>query len=185
MKPEQLELLSVPLPREAVKPHPTKTGMSTISVIYVTERLNQVFGVGAWCLTVGTVPGITPIITTEKTSKAGRSYTEYTAILKTVFTVPSLGIIYESIASSTNEDIGDACKGAKTDALTEIAGKFLGIGSHVWRNDQNPVDPRIAKWSKELAKISTIDELKEYYDEHQGRGKEFSALVVKRKSELS
>lgn len=139
LTPEQLELIKKPLPKEAVKDHPTKRGMSTIQVIYVTERLNEVFGVGVWELYTAPIEGITPITKTRKTSNAGREYDEYTAVLKTTFAVPSYDIYYESIASSTNEDVGDACKGAKTDALTEIAGKFLGIGAHVWRNEKSNV----------------------------------------------
>lgn len=40
--------LSAPLPPEAVTPHPTKKFLSSIKSIYVTERLNEVFGVGTW-----------------------------------------------------------------------------------------------------------------------------------------
>ena len=49
MTQEQLQaLLNEPLPVEAIKPHPTKSYLSTINSIYVTERLNTVFGVGRW-----------------------------------------------------------------------------------------------------------------------------------------
>lgn len=44
----QLELLKSPLPAEAIKQHPTKTYLSSIKAIYVTERMNDVFGVGQW-----------------------------------------------------------------------------------------------------------------------------------------
>ena len=44
----QLDALSRPLPDEAVSPHPTKKYLSSIKSIYVTERLNEVFGVGKW-----------------------------------------------------------------------------------------------------------------------------------------
>ena len=43
---EQLELIAKPLPPQAVKPHPTRAGMSTIKAVFVTERFNDVFGVG-------------------------------------------------------------------------------------------------------------------------------------------
>ena len=43
LTPAQLELIKKPLPPEAVKPHPTKTYLSSIKAIYVTERLNEVF----------------------------------------------------------------------------------------------------------------------------------------------
>jgi hypothetical protein len=42
---EQLVLLKKPLPQEAISQHPTKSYISSIKAIYVTERLNDVFGV--------------------------------------------------------------------------------------------------------------------------------------------
>jgi len=39
----QLDLIKKPLPPEAVTQHPTKTYLSSIKAIYVTERLNEVF----------------------------------------------------------------------------------------------------------------------------------------------
>ncbi len=38
-----LEKLKEPLPQEAVTQHPTKTYLSSIKAIYVTERFNEVF----------------------------------------------------------------------------------------------------------------------------------------------
>ncbi len=40
--------LCAPLPAEAISQHPTKTYLSSIKGIYVTERFNEVFGVGKW-----------------------------------------------------------------------------------------------------------------------------------------
>tara|TARA_Y100000593_G_scaffold93718_1_gene189692 strand:- start:14951 stop:15556 length:606 start_codon:yes stop_codon:yes gene_type:complete len=40
--------LSAPLPKQAIKQHPTKTYLSTIKAIYITERLNDVFGIMGW-----------------------------------------------------------------------------------------------------------------------------------------
>ena len=40
--------LKEPLPREAVSPNPQKPGLSVIKVIYVVERLNEVFGFNGW-----------------------------------------------------------------------------------------------------------------------------------------
>lgn len=47
---EMYEKLKSPLPSEAVKPHPTKSYLSSIKAIFVTERLNDVFGCGAWTI---------------------------------------------------------------------------------------------------------------------------------------
>ena len=58
------KMLDAPLPAEAIKPHPTKSNMSTINAIFVTERLNEVFGVGlrAFCPS-GTAQGRDPLQT--------------------------------------------------------------------------------------------------------------------------
>ena len=40
--PEMYEALKKPLPEGAVSKHPTKTYLSSIKAIYVTERLNDV-----------------------------------------------------------------------------------------------------------------------------------------------
>lgn len=45
------EKLRQPMPKEAISQHPTKKFLSTIKAIYVTERLNDVFGIGRWNLT--------------------------------------------------------------------------------------------------------------------------------------
>lgn len=44
------EKLRQPMPKEAISQHPTKKFLSTIKAIYVTERLNDVFGIGRWNL---------------------------------------------------------------------------------------------------------------------------------------
>ncbi len=131
---EQIELIKKPLPREAVTPHPTKQNLSTIKAIYVTERLNDVFGIGKWKIkTDGVWDDRTPMISEKtRTTQAGRERTEYTAILKTIFEVPEYDIYYECVASSTNDDMGDACKGATTDAITKIC-SYIGIGIDVFK----------------------------------------------------
>ena len=42
------EKLSKAMPAEAIKPHPTKTYLTTIKAIYIVERLNDVFGLNGW-----------------------------------------------------------------------------------------------------------------------------------------
>ena len=104
-------------------------GLSTIKGIFVTERLNQVFGVGAWVVKTDLSSPITSAIAT---TRDGRERLEYTAVAKTIFTVPAHDIYYECIASSTNSDPGDSAKGATTDAITKIA-SWIGIGIDVYK----------------------------------------------------
>lgn len=112
----QREILARPLPEEAVKPHPTKKFLSSINSIFVTERLNECFGVGGWRLS------------TEFVAREQKM-----VVVKVSFTVPEYGIMYECFGGNDNIDLGDAYKGATTDAITKI-GSWLGIGAHVWKN---------------------------------------------------
>ena len=42
------EKLSKAMPPQAIQQHPTKKYLSTIKAIYITERLNDVFGIAGW-----------------------------------------------------------------------------------------------------------------------------------------
>lgn len=117
---EQIDLLNQPLPQEAVKPHPTKNYLSSINAIYVTERLNQVFGVGAWQTHVEEVT----------TMPSGKNVM---VVTKTCFEVEEYGIHLEAYGGNDNADLGDAYKGSMTDAITKI-GSYLGIGADVWKD---------------------------------------------------
>ena len=111
-------ILNRPLPAEAVTPHPIKTYLSSIKSIYVTERLNEAFGVGAWQ------------IATEFIERK-----EKMVVVKTTLTIPEYGIQYESFGGNDNADLGDAYKGASTDAITKIC-SWLGIGADVFKGLQ-------------------------------------------------
>ena len=120
---EMREALRMPLPVGAVTKHPTKTFLSSIKAIYVTERLNDVFGVGSWQIKVNHVT------TTERSM----------VVVKVEFSIPEYGIYFECYGgndnggeNSKNFDLGDAYKGATTDALTKI-GSYLEIGIDVFK----------------------------------------------------
>jgi len=125
MTQEQLQTrLSEPLPAEAIKPHPSKSYLSTINSIYVTERLNQVFGVGRWG-------------TTSEVIEQGEKMIVLRVHLWANSPVDGQDMIkLEAYGGNDNVDRGDAYKGAMTDALTKI-GSFLGIGADVWK-DKGP-----------------------------------------------
>lgn len=116
--PEQKEALDRRLPDEAVSQHPTKTFLSSIKSIYVTERLNEVFGVGSWR------------VETEIVERSERM-----VVVKLRFSIPEYGIYYECFGGNDNADLGDACKGATTDALTKVC-SWLGIGAEVFKGRQ-------------------------------------------------
>jgi hypothetical protein len=125
---EQLKAeLYAPLPSEAIKPHPTKTFLSTIKPIYVTDRLNEVFGIGGWQLKTENI-----LVNDNGT-----------VVNKVIFTVPEYDIYYECFGGNDNGgqtskgfDLGDAFKGATTDGLTKIC-SYLGIGIDVFRGKQS------------------------------------------------
>jgi hypothetical protein len=160
---QQLLLIKKPLPKEAVTQHPTKSNLSTIKAIYVTERLNDVFGVGSWKIKTEL---ITPIMEKTKITQAGKERTEYTAVLKTSFKIPDYGIYYESIASSVNDDPGDACKGATTDAITKIC-SYIGIGIDVFKGQHDNAlqmyeNTQVAAFVSNIEKFTDKQSLTEY-----------------------
>lgn len=106
------------LPDEAVTPHPTKAYLSNIKAIYVTERLNDVFGVGVWRTTV------------EPIASDGKM-----VVVKLTLTIPDYGVYYECFGGNDNSDLGDAYKGATTDALTKIC-SWMGLGAEVFKGKQ-------------------------------------------------
>ena len=116
LTPEQIDLLKKALPAAAVKPHPTKAYLSSIKAIYVVERLNEVFGLGGWTAR------------NEVVKEEGKW-----VVVKTTFEAPEYGIIIPDIfGGNDNADLGDAYKGACTDALTKI-GSYLYIGMDVFK----------------------------------------------------
>lgn len=116
LTPDQIELLKKPLPAESIKPHPTKAYLSSIKAIYVVERLNDVFGLGGW------------FAKNEVVKEEGKW-----VVVKTTFEAPEYGIVIPDIfGGNDNQDLGDAYKGACTDALTKI-GSYLYIGMDVFK----------------------------------------------------
>lgn len=134
------EKLRAPLPAEAVKQHPTKTFLSSIKAIYVTERLNDVFGVGAW------KTKLDHVTTSDKSM----------VVIKVTFEIPEYDIYFECYGgndnggeNSKNFDLGDAYKGATTDALTKI-GSYLEIGIDVFKGKADAPKPTNAYNRKQI-----------------------------------
>lgn len=144
---EMYEKLKAPLPSEAVKPHPTKTYLSSIKAIFVTERLNDVFWCGAWTTTV------------EEVSKWDKGM----VVVKVIFQIPEYWVYYESFGGndnggegSKNFDLWDAYKGATTDAITKI-GSFMGIGIEVFKGHGN------SQWNNAPISHDTHQEAPKYH----------------------
>jgi hypothetical protein len=175
----QLELLKKPLPAEAVSQHPTKTYLSSIKAIYVTERLNEVFGVGAWRTKV----------------RKECDGTQGMVVVHVTFEVPEYNIYYECFGgndnggeNSKNFDLGDAYKGATTDAITKI-GSYLGIGIDVFKgkvkssaptSKPNTNTPEPDKWLNQKDKQGNVTKQWENVVEALKKGKINSVADVRK-----
>ncbi len=134
---EIIAQLNEPLPPEAISQHPTKPYLSTIKAIYVVERFNQVFGLGGWFINNEFV---------EKVEVPTKNGTALNVVVKSTFQAPGYGITVPDIfGGNDNPDLGDAYKGACTDALTKI-GSYLGVGMDVYKGlgDKAKAKPWIA-----------------------------------------
>ena len=137
---EIVEALRKPLPREAIKPHPTKAHLSTIKTIYSIERLNDVFGMNGWedhyeIVTVGAPK--------EYVGKDGKlKQTNPMVVVRGELIIPEYNIRREAFGGNDNEDLGDAYKGACTDALSKMV-SALYIGMDVYKGQPNaPATPK-------------------------------------------
>jgi len=124
--------LRAALPKEATKPHPSKVFLTAIKAIYVVERLNDVFGVGSW----------------ETKSKAISVNDKGMVVVHSRLIIPEYGIKLEAFGgndnggeNSKNFDLGDAYKGACTDAFTKMC-SYLEIGIEIFKGNGNKDQPK-------------------------------------------
>lgn len=161
---EMYNQLKKALPEKAVTKHPTKTYLSSIKAIYVTERLNDVFGCGSWQ------------IKAEKVSENEKGF----VVVKTTLIIPEYGVYYESYGGNDNGgdtnknfDLGDAYKGATTDGITKI-GSYLGIGISVFQGNGNANGKQGSVEStstldeavKEMEAVTSYEEIVKVWDKH-------------------
>lgn len=142
------------LPDEAVTPHPTKAYLSTIKAIYVTERLNDVFGVGAWRTTVEPVT-VERYQVKRKVDGKEQMVEIRMVVVKLTLDIPDFGVHYECFGGNDNEDLGDAYKGATTDALTKI-GSWMGLGAEVFKGKQTGKSAQPAQKPKKELKSEDL-----------------------------
>jgi hypothetical protein len=159
-----LTKLKEPLDPKAISKHPTKPYLSSIKAIYVTERFNDVFGIGKW---------------TQKVRSESCDTSTGMVVVHVTFEVPELGIYYESFGgndnggvNSKNFDLGDAYKGATTDALTKI-GSYLGVGIDVFKGIESKPSRQVAskpsfqiaskEWHGALRKNASIIDIRKYF----------------------
>jgi hypothetical protein len=167
---EMRESLRKPLPEEAVSAHPTKTYLSSIKAIYVTERLNDVFGVGSWTNECEVIDGSTSMV-----------------VVKVTLSIPEYGIRLESYGgndnggeASKNYDKGDAYKGAVTDAITKI-GSFLEIGIDVFKGKQGKVKTQAQNVESDLPWLNEGTEPFDKVKDYLSKGGNFADVLKKYK----
>lgn len=119
MEESLVKKLNAPLPKEALSPHPAKSYLTVIHPMYVIERLNEVFGVGGWNYYTESI-----------------LYEDKYAVVKGTLNIEKHDIHLQQYGGNNNKDIGDAYKGAATDALTKIA-SYLGIGKDIYMGKGN------------------------------------------------
>lgn len=127
---EQTRTLFAPLPKEALRQHPTKKFLTVITPIYVLERLNNVFGIGSWEFRTEPV----------NVGRSNMGNKGPMCVVKGILDIPEYGIHLEQYGGNDNPDMGDAYKGAATDALTKIA-SYLGIGFEVYKGKKDVAAP--------------------------------------------
>ena len=124
------EKLRAPMPDEAIKQHPTKTFLSTIKAIYITERLNDVFGIGGWGFDheiisdepdYVTICGAISIIDTDAQKPTMQTPFQYGGHKKT----------------GKNTEPADGYKSAVTDCISKCA-SYLEIGIDVFKGLADP-----------------------------------------------
>jgi hypothetical protein len=118
------------LPKEAIKAHPSKAYLSSINPMYVIERLNDVFGENGWEATYRIVE-TGPMVVAE-------------CILQCFPPDQSKPITRQTFGGNDNKDLGDAFKGACTDALTKAASQ-IGIGAEVYKGIYDGKTPLVDK----------------------------------------
>jgi hypothetical protein len=114
LPPEIAEQLKKPLPPEAITANATKPGLSSVKVIYIIERLNEVFGLNGWEDDYEIVES-GPMV-----------------VVRGCLRIPRFGITRQQYGGNNNPDRGDAYKGACTDALSKCASQ-LGIAIDVYK----------------------------------------------------
>jgi len=175
------EALKKSLDPKAIGKHPKHENLSSIKPAFVFERLNEVFGHGSWQTKVERVDG----------------GMDGMVVVKVLFTIPEYGISHECFGGNDNGglegdfDLGDAYKGATTDAITKIA-SYLGIGLDVYKGEtvSRSVVSLVGKeellgWQEQLDGCETLEAVDNLFRANKPTKKQILELFKKRKNTLS
>lgn len=183
------EALKAPFGPEMISPNPKKPFLSTIKAYAIIERLNEVFGIGTWQLKSGYIQTFQK----QETTKEGKVRYLYEVMAKATLDIPTYNIHLEQFGGGEDEVLGDAAKGAVTDALNKCA-SYLYIGYDVFMGNV-PAQQQTNKSPyldfNMITNAQTIDELNNIYNKYvvnmeDGTKMKTAAknLLTKRKNEL-
>jgi hypothetical protein len=151
---EVIELMLKPLPKNAIKPHQTKSYLSQISPAYTRERLTKVFGLHG----VGWGLDWDPMLADrfETSTNAGKVRYHFALLkadfwFKMIVDSSEIETIHIPVTGhSDNDNLGDAMAGARTSAISAGAKELL-FQLHIYKNEEPP-KPSASKKSLEVAK---------------------------------
>lgn len=154
--------LKEPLPPEAITANDRNPHLSSIKPAFVIERMNDVFGIGGYHTTNKTIHHEKVERTFKKGQPGEYKRDQFIGTVHGTLEIPKYGIHLENFGGSENDDLGDALKGAATDAFTKMC-SYLGIGLDVYKGKHDkPREseyPPCPKCGKMLRKSKDKDEL--------------------------
>jgi len=158
-------------PAEAYSQHPTKTFLTTLKAMYVTERLNSVFGIGRWTIHVEVI---------ERTENYVLMQGEFESLDYDVIVPKQFG---GHPTDGKNTEIADGFKSALTDCQSKIA-SYFEIGIDMFKGKINPVRTKPVPYEKPNAPapVKSMPEPKEPIQEMK---KILPVLTEKQATELA
>ncbi len=169
-------------PDKAYSQHPTKTFLTTLKAMYVTERLNDVFGLGRWSIKHKVI-----------------ERTEDYVLIRGKFISLDYDVVIPSQygghkTSGKNTEIADGYKSAITDCISKIA-SYLEIGIDMFKGEVNPpkssggnnkqnddkpwLNVGSKEWEGALTKKSPIEDLRKYFKISKANAEQYSKDLLK------
>jgi len=114
-------------PDEAYSQHPTKTFLTTLKAMYVTERLNDVFGIGRWTLEHEVIAHENDYVL----MKGRLVLADYDCLIPEQYGGHG--------TAGKNTEVADGFKSAITDIISKSA-SYLEIGIDMFKGHANPLN---------------------------------------------
>ena len=156
---EVLNILNRPIDPAALSQAPR--GLTSIKSIYITERLNEAFGIGGWYVRDEMVQFQPPATVVKEIRH------EAVEVTTPAFVVVKAHLEFKDFPSfrasayggNNNPDLGDAYKGAVSDAISKICAMYLGVAADVYKGlpaDRNGSMTQAEVVARGKAKAATL-----------------------------